>query len=255
MDETTAVRTEPSPKRVRAYLAGHLVADTSRALLVWELPYYPSYHLPVADLHAELTPAGDRRTLHGGLEGEVHDLAVDGHVAERAAMTFDEPASLRDHVRISWRAVDRWFEEDEQVYVHPRDPYTRVDALPSSRHVVVEVDGIVIADSRRPTMLFETGLIARTYLPPTDVRLDLLAASETVTRCPYKGTSTYLHLRADGVEVDDVAWSYPFPTHESARIAGLMCFDDQKVDMIVDGERRARPDSPLVAHEPSRSGG
>ncbi len=237
------VRAEPGQKRVRAFLAGRLVADTRRPLLVWEKPWYPTYYLPVADVAAELVPTGATERAPSRGDGRVHDLRVGDHLVTGAAVTFpDSPLpALREHVRIAWGAVDAWFEEDEQVFVHPRDPYKRVDILPSSRHVVVETDGQVVAESRRPTLLFETGLIVRTYLPPVDVRRDLLVPSDTVTRCPYKGTADYFHLRAGEIAVDDVAWSYPFPTPESARIAGLLAFHDEKVDVIVDGDRRPRP--------------
>ena len=256
MSETRGrVRAEPGQKRVRTYLGGQLVADTRRPLLVWEKPYYPTYYLPAEDVVAKLVPTGETERSPSRGAGHVHDVEVDGHRADGAALTYPDPTidALRDHVRIAWRDMDRWFEEDEEVFVHPRDPYKRVDILPSSRHVVIEVEGVVVAESRRPTLLFETGLIVRTYLPPTDVRQDLLVPSDTVTRCPYKGTASYLHLQAGDVTVDDVAWSYPFPTLESARIAGLVCFHDEKVDVIVDGQRQPRPSTRFAAT--SGSGG
>ena len=137
--------------------------------------------------------------------------------------------------------MDAWFEEDEQIYVHPRSPYTRVDVLRSSRHVEVEVDGVKVADSVRPVLLFETGLPVRYYLPKTDVRLDLLTATETTSQCPYKGTAEYYTLTIDGTAHDDLVWWYRHPAHESAGIAGLVAFYNEKVDLIVDGERLERP--------------
>lgn len=217
MEQQNRVRVERGAKRVRAVLAGRVVADTTRPLLVWEVPYYPAYYLPQSDVDIDAVPAG----------------AVSAH-PEWA----DE---LREHVKLDWDAMDAWFEEDEEVYVHPRDPRTRVDILPSSRHVRVEVNGETVADSRRPRLLFETGLPTRYYLPKTDVRLDLLEPSDTVTRCPYKGESVYWSVRAGGETVPDLAWSYPTPLPESERVAGLVCFTDERVDVYVDGELQDRP--------------
>jgi uncharacterized protein (DUF427 family) len=131
--------------------------------------------------------------------------------------------------------MDAWFEEDEEVFTHPRDPYTRVDILPSSRHVRIEVDGVTVAESTKPTLLFETGLPVRYYLPKTDVRMDLLAPTETSSHCPYKGQADYWSLLLGETTVQDVAWSYRTPLPESQKIAGLVCFYPEKVDLYVDG--------------------
>jgi uncharacterized protein (DUF427 family) len=143
---------------------------------------------------------------------------------------------LRGHVRFDFAAFD-WFEEDEQIFTHPRDPGVRVDVLPSSRHVRIEVDGETVADTVRPHLLFETGLPTRYYLPRVDVRMDLLEKLDTVTHCPYKGAAD--HFSVAGHE--DLAWSYPTPLPESTRVAGLVAFLDEKVDVYVDGVRQERP--------------
>ena len=242
------VRVERGPKRVRALVEGRTAVDTLRPLLVWEKRSYPIYYVPVEDVRGELVDTGRTHHSPGRGDGHIQDLHLpDGLVVPEAALIYPEPEVdvLREHVRFAWAKVDAWFEEDEEVFVHPRDPYVRVDALPSSRHVVVERDGITLAESTRPLLLFETGLVTRTYLPRTDVRLDLLVTSDTVTRCPYKGMATYYHLRADDVHVDDVAWSYPFPTRESLPIAGLVCFHDEQVDLILDGSSQPRPERPF----------
>src|SRR5207244_1857523 len=173
--ERGRVRVEQSHKRVRAYLAGEVVADSTRPLLVWEVPYYPAYYLPAADLRAALVPTGATEHSPSRGDAELYDVKVSGKTAQAAARRY--PSSpidqLRDVVRLDWNAMDEWLEEDEPVYTHPRDPYTRVDILTSSRHVRVEVDGVTVADSGQPRILFETGL-PRYYLPLGDVRLDLL---------------------------------------------------------------------------------
>jgi uncharacterized protein (DUF427 family) len=242
------LRTERSPKRLRAYLGGRVAVDTVAPLLVWEKPYYPTYYVPVADLLAELVETGSTAWSPDGTDGRAHDVRLGDAVVPGAATTFPEahePALLA-HVKIAWDAMDAWFEEDEEIFVHPRSPYTRIDALRSSRHVVVEVEGVVLADSHSPVVLHETGLIPRYYLPPTDVRRELFVSSETVTYCPYKGSANYLSLHTGELHVPDLAWSYPFPARESAPIAGLVAFFDERVDITLDGVRQLRPSSPRL---------
>jgi len=238
-----AVRIEQGAKRVRAYLAGRLVADTRRPFLVWEIPYYPAYYLPLADVMAELEPIG--KTEHSPSRGEaqIFDVRVEGATAESAARRYpDSPLErLRDLVRFDWDAMDEWLEEDEPVYVHPRDPYKRVDILASYRHVRVAVDGVTVADSVRPRILFETGLPPRYYLPLPDVRTDLLTPSGTETHCPYKGKATYWSVDTGHGARPDLVWAYRAPLPESQKIAGLACFYDEKVDVYLDGERQERP--------------
>ncbi len=205
---------EEGAKRIRAFLAGEAVADTIRPRLVWEVPYYPAYWLPAADVATERLPEGAVRRGDGELAG---------------------------YLRIDWEAMDAWFEEDEEVYVHPRSPYTRVDILASSRHVVVSLGGEVVAESRQPRLLFETGLPVRYYLPLTDVRLDRLRPSATVTQCPYKGTATYWSVDVNGQTFVDVVWTYRTPLPESQKIAGLACFLNERVDLTVDGVALPRP--------------
>jgi uncharacterized protein (DUF427 family) len=232
------VRVEPGAKRVRAYLAGQLVADTAHPFLVWENPHYPAYYLPAGDVRAQLTPTG--RTEHSPSRGEAEllDVTVDGHTAPGAARRY--PGSpledLRGLVRLDWAAMDEWLEEDEPVYVHPRSPYTRVDILASSRHVRVEVDGVTVADSHRPHILFETGLPPRYYLPLTDVRTDLLRPTDSQTHCPYKGTAGYFAVDTGATVHPDLVWIYRTPLPESQKIAGLVCFYTEKVDLYLDGE-------------------
>jgi uncharacterized protein (DUF427 family) len=229
------VRAEPGAKRVRAVLGGQVVVDTIHPWLVWEIPHYPAYYLPREDVRAR---RGDATyyDVHAG-EAVAHDGAwayLDSPIEE-----------LRDLVRFEWKALDEWLEEDELVYVHPRSPYSRVDILASSRRVQVLVDGVQIADSSHPHILFETGLPPRYYLPLSDVRTELLAPSEKTTQCPYKGTATYWHAQVGDRRYDDFVWMYRSPLAESAKIAGLACFYNEKVDLIVDGVPQERPRTPF----------
>jgi len=238
------VRVEAGAKRIRAYLGGQLVAETTRPLLVWEKPYYPTYYFPAADVRADALIADDG-VVHSPSRGDARRLTIRAGGAERvgAALYYQESPleALRDTIRLDWDAMDAWFEEDEQVFTHPRDPYTRVDILPSSRHVRVEVDGITVAEAPRPTILFETGLPPRYYLPRTDVRMDLLTPTATVSHCPYKGQAEYWSVSTGDAVHPDLAWSYPTPFPESQRIAGLISFYNEKVDLYVDGVLQERP--------------
>jgi uncharacterized protein (DUF427 family) len=231
------VRVEQGAKRVRAYLAGELVADTTRPLLVWESPHYPTYYFPASDLHRGLLHA-DGAIAHSPSRGDaaVFTVVAGGVARTGAAQHYEQSPfeTLRDTIRLDWGAMDAWFEEDEQVFTHARDPYTRVDILPSSRHIRVEVDGMTVAETTTPTLLFETGLAVRYYLPKTHVRMDLLTPSDSVSHCPYKGEAEYWSLKHDDLRAD-IAWSYRTPLPESQKIAGLISFYTDKVDLYLDG--------------------
>jgi uncharacterized protein (DUF427 family) len=232
------VRVEQGSKRIRAYLGGELVADTTRAVLVWERPYYPTYYFPASDVNTDLLTE-DGGVAHSPSRGDAKLLTVRAGKQERvgAALRYEDSRfeELNATIRLEWAAMDAWFEEDEEVFTHPRDPYTRVDILPSSRHVRVVVDGITVAESARPTLLFETGLPPRYYLPKTDVRMDLLVQTASSSHCPYKGDANYWSLTVEDDVVEDIAWSYRTPLPESQKIAGLVCFYPDKVDLYVDG--------------------
>ncbi|SHN45815.1 DUF427 domain-containing protein [Cryptosporangium aurantiacum] len=238
------VRVEPGLKRVRALVGGRVVADTRRPFFVWEKPYYPTYYVPRADVFAELVPTGEVSRSPSRGDGAVQDVVLPDRTLGSAAVLFpDSPVpELRDLVRLDWASMDEWLEEDEPVYVHPRDPYKRVDILSSSRHVQVSIDGVVVADSHQPRILFETSLPPRYYLPLTDVRLDLLRPSTLVTHCPYKGAATYWDVVLEsGVVHSNVVWAYRSPLPESQKVTGLAAFYDEKVDVTLDGVRQERP--------------
>jgi uncharacterized protein (DUF427 family) len=240
---------EPGAKRIRAYLGGQVVADTTKPILVWERPFYPTYYFPVEDVRTDLLePDGDVARSAGSGEGRLFTVKAAGKVARGAALRYEDSPleELRDLIRFEWNAMDAWFEEDEEVFTHPRDPYTRIDILSSSRHVRVEVDGVTVAESTAPRLLFETGLPVRYYFPKPHVRMDLLVSTETVTHCPYKGQAEHWSARIGERVLKDVAWSYRAPLPESEKIAGLIAFYNEKVDLYVDAVRQEsrRPGSP-----------
>ncbi len=235
---------EPVPRRLRAFLAGTVVFDTTRALYVWEWPNYPQYYIPGADVNPDVLVDEDQiQHLHRGTARR-HGLRVGDVVRPRSARRFTEEAldGLADMVRFDWAALDQWFEEDEQIFVHPRDPYTRVDSLRSTRSVRVELGGTVLAESSSPVMVFETGLPTRYYLNRTDVNFAHLIPTATVTACPYKGTTSgYWSVRIGDTIHPDLAWVYDFPTRDLNPIAGLIAFYNEKVDITVDGKLLERP--------------
>jgi uncharacterized protein (DUF427 family) len=235
---------EPVPRRVRAMLAGETILDTTRALYVWEWAYYPQYYIPTADIRPEfLVSEGFRQHSPRG-EVELHRLQVGDTVRPHAAkiLRASEVDGLSQTARFEWDALDSWFEEDDQVFVHPRSPYVRVDALRSTRQVRVELEGLPLAESSSPVMVFETGLPTRYYLNRTDIDFSLLAPTQTVTACPYKGTTSgYWSVKVGGEVHTDLAWSYDFPSRELLPIAGLVSFYNERVDIFLDGEKLARP--------------
>ncbi|MCX4472579.1 DUF427 domain-containing protein [Micromonospora sp. NBC_01655] len=235
---------EPVPRRIRAYVGGVPLLDTTGARYVWEMPPYPQYYVPLADVDRRLLVDEGRveRTPRG--TARVHGIRAGDTVRPSAARVLgdDGPAALSGTVRFEWTALDAWFEEDEEVFVHPRSPYSRVDALRSTRRVRVELDGVPLAESAAPVLVFETGLPTRYYLDRTDVDLTRLVPSDTRTACPYKGRTTdYWSVRTDTAVHPDLAWSYGFPTGALGPVAGLIAFYNEHVDLVVDGRRLDRP--------------
>jgi uncharacterized protein (DUF427 family) len=235
---------EPVPRRIRAELAGAVVLDTTRALYMWEWPFYPQFHIPVADIDpAALLDDGAIHHLRHGTVATV-GLRSGGTERPKAGRRYVESpiSALVDHVRFDWDALDAWFEEDEQVFVHPRNPYVRVDALRSSRDVRVELDGVVLAQSNAAVLVFETSLPTRYYFDRLAVDFAHLQPSDTVTACPYKGeTSGYWSVAIGGAVYPDLAWTYRFPTRQLLPIAGLIAFYNEQVDVFLDGVLQARP--------------
>jgi uncharacterized protein (DUF427 family) len=249
------LRYEPTEKRVRAVLGDHAVVDCTRALLVWEpRRISPTFAVPAADVRAELLPARTEPDgeapdlLHPGIPFRVHScpgaeltLRAGGETRDRAAFRPADP-DLAAYVLLDFDAFDAWYEEDERIVAHPRDPFHRVDMRRSSRHVRIEVDGEPIADSTRPTLVFETRLPVRFYLPREDVLVDLKASAKR-TSCPYKGDASYWSVEVGRRRHEDIAWTYTSTLPDTGPLAGLVAFFDELVDVIVDGERRERPGS------------
>jgi uncharacterized protein (DUF427 family) len=235
---------EPVPRRVRAVLAGETVVDTTNAHYVWEWPAYPQYYIPLTDVRADALV--DEGAMEETARGDVALFALkvgDQHRPQAARILHAaKVGGLDETVRFEWSAFDAWYEEDEQVFVHPRNPYTRVDVLRSTRPLRVESKGVVLAETASPVLLFETGLPTRYYVNRTDVDFAHLVPSDTVTQCPYKGVTTgYWSADVGGALHPDVAWTYDYPLREVLPIAGLIAFYNEKVDLFLGGEKLERP--------------
>ena len=243
------VRVEPCPRRLRVVFAGEVVADTEHALYLFERGHLPVYYFPRDSVRWDLLRATDTRTTCPR-KGEARYWTIEagGRTSVDAVWAYPEVIpgcpDITDHVAFWWDRVDAWFEEDEEVFVHARDPYKRIDVLHSSRHVVVSVDGHVVAETRRARLLFETGLPTRYYLPILDVRPGVLEPSPTTTRCPYKGVADYFSIRVGGALHEDLVWRYQAPIPEIPKIEQLVCFFNERVDITVDGVAQPRPRSP-----------
>jgi uncharacterized protein (DUF427 family) len=228
----------PCPKRVRVVFNGTTIADSCRAMLMRETGHTPVYYFPRADVRTDLMRPTARHS-HCPYKGDASywTLGVGDRAAENAVWSyqapFEEVAEIKDYLGFYWDRMDHWYEEDEEVFVHPRDPHVRVDVRLSHRPVRVVLGGETIAESRRARFLFETGLPTRYYIPQADVRIDLLEPSATRSACPYKGTAVYWSARLGEARVEDVAWSYPEPLPECAEIAGHLAFYPERVEAIV----------------------
>jgi uncharacterized protein (DUF427 family) len=237
MGASRGLRHEPTEKRVRAQAGGREVVDTTSAVLVWEPGrMVPVYAVPVDELDAELAPAQGRTPDHS-TAGESLDVLVDGERLQAAAFRPTDP-DLAGHVVLEHDAFEAWLEEEEPIVGHPRDPFHRIDIRRSSRQIRVELEGTLLAESREPTLLFETNLPLRFYLPRRDLVLEP-APSGKRTVCAYKGEASHWSFDLPGG--DDIAWSYEEPLVDAAQIKGLVAFYDEQVDVVLDGERRERP--------------
>ncbi|HTX12256.1 MAG TPA: DUF427 domain-containing protein [Solirubrobacteraceae bacterium] len=244
----SAMYMEPSPKWLRVVVGGETIADSRRTLLLSESGHQPVYYFPHEDLRADLLEPSQRHTRCPKKgEASYFTIRVGDTVVEAGAWYYPEPIKgaepLKDLVAFYFDRMDHWYEEDEEVFVHPRDPYHRVDVIATSRHLRFSLDGELLAESERALALFESNLPIRWYLPAEDVSAER-EPTDTVTRCPYKGTASYYAVRRENGElVKDLIWYYEDPLPAVASIAGRLCFFNERVDVEVDGELEGRPDT------------
>jgi len=238
---------EDSPKRTRVFFDGRPIADSCRVKLMHETGHLPVYYFPRQDVDEGCLVSTDH-TSFCPVKGDARywSVRVGDRTAENAVWNYPRPVAgcpdISALLAFYWDSMDAWYEEEEQVFVHARDPYKRIEVLESARHVEVVLDAIKIADSSRPYVLFETGLPPRFYLPKLDIRMDLLEPTATQTACPYKGvTSQYWTVTVNGQRHTDLAWCYEYLTPEAGKIAGRVCFYNEQVDLYLDGELQERP--------------
>jgi len=239
---------EPTARWIRGYFNGVPVVDSKHAIIVKSRGIRRGrlgYYFPVEDVRMDLLTPATTVTNDRHIGDAAHyDMTVNGKTVEDAATTFGEPYTteegfteeapdLRGYVTFVWDKLDSWFEEAEEIFAHPRDPYKRIDCIKSTRHIKVTLGGEVVAESDNPVLLFETGLRTRYYIPKIDVRTDLLRPSDTHSVCPYKGTASYYSVEINGKLFDDAAWYYPQALPESMPIAGgYVAFYDEKMDSV-----------------------
>ncbi|QIX00085.1 hypothetical protein AMS68_005602 [Peltaster fructicola] len=251
-----ASKTLPTPRLVQALFNGTYIVKTTSAVFVWEVPFYPQLYVPRSGFTKDVTvKQGKKITTADGVVVAHHLSITAGSKTIEQAFEFTDslsgPAeSLKSLVKIDFAAADQWFEESTPIFVHPKDPFKRIDILASTRHVQVLIDDVKVADTTSSMHLYETGLPARYYLPLTSIRPDVLRPSTTRTKCPYKGEAEYYSVEINGKLHEDVIWYYRQPLLESARVEGLCCFYNEKVTIVLDGERLERPVSHFSRGKP-----
>ncbi|KAM0559965.1 hypothetical protein ACHAPJ_003919 [Fusarium lateritium] len=254
-------------RRVRAIHNHITIVDTTQAVYIWEHDNYPTIYVPLVDLQNSKLVDKQKISVELKERAAVAELVVPAHngleeVKVERVLRFSQDVTLgplSDTVRIEFRSIgmflwksgrigstelttlDQWLEEDEPIFVHAKDPYKRVDILRSQRPIEIKVKGKTVAKSVSSMHLFETGLPTRYYLPLTAVDQSVLRKSNLRTKCPYKGDAEYYNVVIDGQEFENLVWYYNRPTHESSAITGLVCFYNEKVDVILDGELQVQP--------------
>lgn len=236
---------ESSERWVRVQFGGETIADSKHPILLLQYGpgLLPTYFFSRETVRMDLLEAGEEKDDRRYWTVKVNDTE-----AQNAAWSYINPsaklADLQDHVTFQWNKMDAWYEEEEQVFVHARDPHKRVDVMPSSRHVRIVIDGKTIAETNRPHLLFETSLPTRYYIPSEDVRMEFLQPSTMSSQCPYKGIASYWSVKTDEHPIENVVWSYQNPIPEIPKIKGLLSFFNEKVDMYIDGELQPKPLTP-----------
>ncbi|KAH6722040.1 hypothetical protein DL95DRAFT_382762 [Leptodontidium sp. 2 PMI_412] len=228
---------EGTPRRVRGLLGGKYIFDTLEAQYVWEHPYYPYFYIPLDAFtkEAKFEKVASKEDFY------IARLSAGAKSTERVLILLTLKGGLQNLVRIEVSALDAWFVEDEKLLgSHPKDPYKRIETIPSSREIRIEVNGTTVAKSTQNVFLFETMLRTRFYLDPTAVEWGVLRESETVSFCPYKGMANYYHVDVGGKTIEDAVWYYKYPTAESALVAGRLCFYNEKVDVFIDGVKEKK---------------
>jgi uncharacterized protein (DUF427 family) len=246
-DASPWIHVSESPRHVRVFFGGETIADSKHVKLVRESDVLPAYYFPPEDVRRDLfTPSEFKSQCPLKGDAVYWSICTGGKSVENAVWSYPSPLeaarAIKDHFAFDWPKMDRWMEENEVLHKHARDPFKRVDALPSARHVRVVIDGLTVADTRRPHLVFETNHPVRYYIPQEDVRMDLLVPSATKSRCPYKGEASYWSVKLGDESFTDLVWGYMDPIPEIPKIKGLVCFwHERGCEIYVDGELVPQP--------------
>jgi len=232
---------EEFPKRMRVIFNDEIIVDSREAKALHETGQFMVLYFPRRDVKMELLNATDHQTKcpHKGT-ASYWSVQVDKREAKNAVWSYEDPKDsvpfIRNYMAFYYNKMDDWFEDDEKVYEHLRNPYHGFEILPASNEVIVHSGEEVIAETSEPLILYETGLPPRYYMHPDEVKTEMLGQSEYITHCPYKGNSRHWHLKVNGETIDDAAWSMAKPIGEAKKIADYLCFYPNKVQVEVDGE-------------------
>jgi uncharacterized protein (DUF427 family) len=248
-------RVEPSPRWVRVKFGGETIVDCKQAVLVFEAGRFPVYYFPREDVRMDLLVPTEHQTIcsHKGT-ATYWSIKVGDKISENAAWSYVTPTpaakEITGYISFYWSKTDAWFEEETEIFAHARDPYVRVDAIPSSRYVQALVGGEVVADSHHPVLVFETGLATRYYLPIEDINQDILLPSKTTSYCPYKGMAHYYSVKIEDKLYEDIIWTYKDPLPAVQEIKGLLCFYSERIDaLFIDGEKWELTENQRLPHK------
>jgi uncharacterized protein (DUF427 family) len=242
-------KVEPTPRHVRAKFGDQFIADSRQALLLiaYDKEFRTRYYFPQEDVKTEYFEESD----YSGKDGNYKywHVRMGDRFEKNVAYTIVNPpedvADVKGYIGFKWNAIDHWYEEEEEIFIHPRDPYKRIDIIDSSRHIKVVVDDQVIAETSNPRLLFETSLPVRYYIPVEDVKKEYLVDSNLHTGCPYKGTASYYSIKVGENVHKNVVWYYADPIEESAKTKDFICFYNEKIDIYENGVLLQRPETPF----------
>jgi uncharacterized protein (DUF427 family) len=255
---------EPMPKRLlyaerlrrrmRVRFGGIWIADTHDVLLLFEPGRYPVAYFPQADVSPDTLQRTEHTTRHEDLgTTSWYTVRAGEHSAPRGAWQHtDLPAhasELQGRVAFAWRAMDAFHEEDERILGHAADSYHRIDIRQTSRRLVVHHGARIVADSKRPLVLYESGFAPRWYVPRADIDESALTAVDHQTFCPYKGLCSYYNIG----DARQAAWSYRQAYAEVSRISDFVSFEPDIVSVQIDGMQiHLEPGQTVIPHGPDR---
>jgi uncharacterized protein (DUF427 family) len=239
---------------MRVRFGGAWIADSENVTLLFEPGHYPMAYFPENDICPDILRRTEYTTLHHelGLTSWFEVRRGDKRASRGAWQHTNLPdcaSELRAKVAFAWPAMDAFYEEDERIVGHAADSYHRIDIRQTSRHLVVRYRDRIIADTKRPLVLYESGFTPRWYVPRADVDESALTPVERQTFCPYKGLCSYYNVGDAHLAV----WSYPDAYPEVRRISNLVSFEPDKVTVHLDDKQlHLEPGQAVIPHGPDR---